>query len=317
MNSIQSPVLGYLRSIFMRLELQSISYLGKRKPSAAEPLMGWELSPYPSQLQARNRNWVLQLRNSLLNLQYRIFQFLRLKAPELLKPSISTHSTHQSIPIYPGGNLKYEERDKLLAELFEWRKALDQILSDDPGLEDNCLPSNILDECRILSVLYFLEFIRLSTCFEDETAYDTYTPQFAEIITHSSALISVQENARRQLFTMEMGLIDPLYWTSLKCRDPVMRREAVKLLCNCGKEGVWDGAIMASVAQHVIDVEENLATAARGRVHGVGLEVNRNEASAWVTCYVLASPMRLENQNLESELIPQKWQEQKAKIFYQ
>jgi hypothetical protein len=320
MNRIRSPVLGYLRNVFMRLELQSISYLGERKPSVAEPLVGWELSPYPDQLQARNRNWVLQLRNSLLNLQYRIFQLLRLKTSELLKPSISTHSTHsthQGIPSYPGGNVKYEVRDKLLAELFEWRRALDQILFDDPGLEDKCLPSNILDECRLLSVLYYLEFIRLSTCFEDETAYDTYAPQFAQIITYSSTLISAQEIARRQLFTVEMSLIDPLYWTSLKCRDPLMRREAAQLLCNCGKEGVWDGAIMAAVAHHVIDVEESLATAAGGRVHGVGLEVNRNEASAWVTCYVLSSPISLENQTLESELMPQQWQEQRAKIFYQ
>jgi hypothetical protein len=302
-----SPALGYLTNIFMRLDLQSLSYLGDRVPSTAEPLVDWTLQPSPCLLPARNQDLVLQLRDSLLNFRYRAFQFLRIKLTSLKAPI----PTDETIPTLPGGRNKYEERERLLEDLSEWRRAFDQVPLDDTGGDGNCLPSNVHNECRVLYVLYFLELIRLSTCFEEETSYDRFAPEFAQIIALSSAVISAQDSARCQLFTLEMGLIDPLYWTGLKCRNPFMRRQAAQLLRSCGREGIWDGAIMACVANHVINVEENLA--AGGRVRGVELQVNRNEASLWVMCYVPASPSRLKDQDLDSQ---RQWQKQGAKIFY-
>ena len=44
-----------------------------------------------------------------------------------------------------------------------------------------------------------------------------------------------------RVFTFEMGLIPPLYWTALKCRDARIRSKAFDLLKEApAREGLWN-----------------------------------------------------------------------------
>jgi hypothetical protein len=57
-------------------------------------------------------------------------------------------------------------------------------------------------------------------------------------------------------FTMDLGIVHPLFFVACKCRDWSLRRRAVAQLKRAGKEGVWEGPIMAVLARRIIELEE-------------------------------------------------------------
>jgi hypothetical protein len=57
-------------------------------------------------------------------------------------------------------------------------------------------------------------------------------------------------------FSMDLGLIHPLFFIAAKCRDWNLRRRAVALLRKAGKEGVWEGPIVAVLVQKIMKLEE-------------------------------------------------------------
>lgn len=72
----------------------------------------------------------------------------------------------------------------------------------------------------------------------------------------------------RQTFTLAHGIITPLYMVCTRCRDPIIRRRALHILQTCNrKEGIWDSAQSALVAERILQIEE---TAAGGFVTDAG-----------------------------------------------
>jgi hypothetical protein len=59
-------------------------------------------------------------------------------------------------------------------------------------------------------------------------------------------------------FTAECGFIPPIYYTTLKCRDPRIRRQSIVILRSVPhREGVWNGQLLADVAEQVMWMEED------------------------------------------------------------
>jgi len=96
-------------------------------------------------------------------------------------------------------------------------------------------------------------------------------------------------------FVLDNGLIFPLYWTSLKCRNPGLRRRAIQLLSALPtiQEGNLVSFIQAAVSRRVVELEEDQLydeTSAKvgeakdvaewRRVHGVRTEVDKARRSA-------------------------------------
>jgi hypothetical protein len=133
--------------------------------------------------------------------------------------------------------------------------------------------------------------------YPDESAWDTQLPSFKEILILCKAVISSSaEKPRkgpyslvglpraspkrpvwRDAFTFEMGVIPPLYFTAIKCRDPVVRREAIRLLglARPRKEGLWDARNLASIAERVVEIEEE------GLEDGEPVEEKRVHDARW------------------------------------
>jgi hypothetical protein len=99
-----------------------------------------------------------------------------------------------------------------------------------------------------------------------ETDFDAHNAAFASIIGQAIALA---KGAARHLahrpssfhsrksFTVDMGYIPVLYYTALKCREPRLRRHAIKLMEGSPhREGVWDGLYTAAIARRVVALEE-------------------------------------------------------------
>jgi len=60
--------------------------------------------------------------------------------------------------------------------------------------------------------------------------YDEYLKDFEYIISEFRDLLENSQIQSSALFENDLGLIPPLYLVALRCRDPLLRREAIGLL---------------------------------------------------------------------------------------
>ena len=80
------------------------------------------------------------------------------------------------------------------------------------------------------------------TCLNmDETIYDSYEPEFADMLTHAPIALAATagEDGRQPPFVFDMGISMPLFVTVLKCRSPAVRRRALQLQLQCPHIGYF------------------------------------------------------------------------------
>ncbi|PYH42547.1 Zn(II)2Cys6 transcription factor [Aspergillus saccharolyticus JOP 1030-1] len=58
-------------------------------------------------------------------------------------------------------------------------------------------------------------------------------------------------------FTLEIGIVEPLFWMCVRCRNPEIRHRALRLLQRYPRqEGICDGIVAARTVAKVIEIEE-------------------------------------------------------------
>lgn len=57
-------------------------------------------------------------------------------------------------------------------------------------------------------------------------------------------------------FSVEYGIIGPLYLAGLNCRGPGVRRQVLELLSTPRREGMWDSQVIAFILERIIAQEE-------------------------------------------------------------
>jgi hypothetical protein len=145
----------------------------------------------------------------------------------------------------------FEQRNRLLCEY----RQMDEQLGTIAELWRHSEPRSKILVCQIqvkmgLTMAY-------GCLHKEESLYDSLMETFEEIIQLcEKALGDTTEGS----FTLERGLIHPLYWTVSKCRDCGLRRRALELLRRCPREGVWIAEIHARIARRVIEIEEGVET---------------------------------------------------------
>ena len=107
--------------------------------------------------------------------------------------------------------------------------------------------------------------VMLKTCIASgaEESFDAFHDEFEEMVARIEQMtvkLDLPEaeplNNETTSFTMELGIIHPLFFMAMKCRDRFLRRRAVVQLRKAGREGVWEGPIMAMLAEKLIAIEE-------------------------------------------------------------
>ena len=85
--------------------------------------------------------------------------------------------------------------------------------------------------------------------------------------TAATSTPSLTTRHYKPTFTLTLGIITPLYITCSRCRDPSIRRRALRMLLTCNrKEGIWDSIISGRVAERVISIEESGASGSQGLI---------------------------------------------------
>ncbi|KAF8859315.1 hypothetical protein BDZ45DRAFT_801820 [Acephala macrosclerotiorum] len=85
---------------------------------------------------------------------------------------------------------------------------------------------------------------------------DQFQREFNTIVTLAEALVETS-GIPSFSFLFHLGILSPLLLTSIRRRDPIIRRRAVHILSSSHRcVGIWDSRLAATVAGHVIDVKE-------------------------------------------------------------
>lgn len=143
-----------------------------------------------------------------------------------------------------------------LHNLYLWKIAVEDLTNRQIGLKDRiCV--------HILQMRWMYCKLKVSNCLSDgrECFWDNYLPDFEQIILLAESVASIQTSTSRTngegMFCLDTGIIPPVYFTVLKCRDPELRRRALTVLRDCKQqEGAWSGPIIARIAGNIMKLEE-------------------------------------------------------------
>lgn len=147
-------------------------------------------------------------------------------------------------------------QQQLLSRLSHWHTIFIVLTSGLKMTQANICTQNLL------LIYYHTATIWLSTSLRrDELAFDDHIAGFGTIVSLASAIISgAQRGTPLHSFSFETELIAPIYWTAQKCRHPLLRRAAVKLLMKDElknrRENLWHSNEAIAIALRVIEVEE-------------------------------------------------------------
>lgn len=115
------------------------------------------------------------------------------------------------------------------------------------------------DVLRIQECSAFLVLHRDPTKRDDLNFSDDFTFIFQKIVALAAGILSQKgdRSVRPPTFSMDLGIIGPLYMVASQCRDPGIRRKAIALLRSASiQEGVWNSFLTAKVAEKVVEIEE-------------------------------------------------------------
>jgi hypothetical protein len=149
-----------------------------------------------------------------------------------------------------------DKRVRYLLALERWLEKVRSMLKQEVDM--NRASSHPAGPLQKLLIVLLVTIIKLSCCLSPlESSYDTYETQFFEITELAEAILDVHR-ARpvRKRFTLHCSVVEPLYFTSCKCRSPSIRRRAIQQLERAGYQGGWNGSTVASVARKVVEFEE-------------------------------------------------------------
>ena len=133
-----------------------------------------------------------------------------------------------------------------------------------------------------LKLRYKTTMIALSSSLmEGELQYDRFTDLFKDILELAEMMInafdkSTDHRYNRASFTFDSGVIGSLYVVATKCRNRIMRRQAIDLLLTKPRrEGIWDSRVAATFATAIMQMEEeaivNGIISESARVRGEGI----------------------------------------------
>ncbi|OCL07363.1 hypothetical protein AOQ84DRAFT_320056, partial [Glonium stellatum] len=289
---------------FARLDLEASFYMGLRSPRLYLDHPGTSEPDHPSPIFSS----VLEASNYLNSIMNRTHKFTR---------SIGDHFRYRTIGNAPIDVIS--EQHSLLSQLSEWESAFDSLMSH----YQPSSPHHAPQERKQISLLQIHHKVSVTTLActlnVEERAYDAFNPLFGQIVSLAETLHDAapsqeppphqqpqQRQRQRQqeeegekspptTFSLETGIVYPLYWAAIKCRDGRTRRHALALLRTCAQEGVWVGEIQAGIAKRVVEIEEGEALDCAGaqgvfkeaweipewvRVHSVGMELDRMKREA-------------------------------------
>ncbi|KAL2023058.1 hypothetical protein VTK56DRAFT_3968 [Thermocarpiscus australiensis] len=196
--------------------------------------------------------------------------------PELAM-NAATLCLHQSYQfIESAARLRYtypswKEHDSIMCErqsdaLTQCRSVLDGLAALATRLQAQYSPAtSMLRDSETLAEIYALRTQLAVTiiyilCLHSpfQTAYDEHQDRFQSIVSDAAASARLRRRTKPSAFkrfSPRPGIVSPLFFVSMKCRDPPLRALATAMLKEQGREGPADGQIMAAIGARLAALE--------------------------------------------------------------
>ncbi|KAL9471474.1 hypothetical protein ACSS6W_009415 [Trichoderma asperelloides] len=167
------------------------------------------------------------------------------------------------------------------AQIDSWTKAFEPIFQSrlQPGID-------LLEKSAISALKMFhmnTQIVFLTIFCKTEVQFDNFLPHFKEIVSLGWEVVGDDEKRAasdrcpdpqrcqqqhnhnrtphthniKPSFSADLGIVTPLFVVATKCRDPVVRRESIRLLrSSARREGMWDSELAANIGQWIMELEE-------------------------------------------------------------
>jgi hypothetical protein len=146
----------------------------------------------------------------------------------------------------------------LSTKLRSWYTAFDALTE---VICDRDAPPEQIGTAALLSAYHEMLYIILETCTSlSLTNFDAFIPNFQTIVEQSAIAIKMSRRAdgTQPPFTFEISVGLPLWFTSLRCRDPRTRRAALTLLRQTPPvQGLYQCSIGTALGERVMELEES------------------------------------------------------------
>jgi hypothetical protein len=162
------------------------------------------------------------------------------------------------------------DADKMLSEsgpaylevYKRWNRAFHALTQGQPGMSEpeRCATGVVQITNMILATS--LEIMSRSDGTDDQMLWDRHTGTFRQIVQLSAEILNITDDGRPSArrgahFTLDPGVVGPLYDVACRCRDPHVRRQAIALLNRFPRqEGMFDGVLAARAAERMVEIEE-------------------------------------------------------------
>ena len=229
---------------FVRLDIEASCTLGKRSPSLCITGIPLNIStPFTS---------ITQARQLLYGLTSQLHSFMR-----------STADAYRS-NLLPIPLQIIAESNLLQSSLKEWKLSFSAFLIR-PTTK---LTRQEQQAANILFIQQNVTHMKAATClYAEEMIFDQFDREFEEILCLADYLIHISVDSvggegaklvrKKVVLSFDMGIIEALFWTAIKCRRTLVRHRAIDVLKHVTwQEGVWNAEMMAAVAQRFVELEE-------------------------------------------------------------
>ncbi|KAJ5193674.1 DNA repair protein rad10 [Penicillium cf. griseofulvum] len=151
----------------------------------------------------------------------------------------------------------------LMARLRNWHTAFDKLMR--VLRANDMLSLQQIGTGALLLSYHDMLYVMLQTCTSlSLMQFDAYLPNFQNIVEQcaNAPKASVRPDGTQPPFTFEVNVVLPLWFTSLRCREPRTRRAALALLHQAPSvQGFYERSIWVSVGRTIMEIEESRAMA--------------------------------------------------------
>jgi hypothetical protein len=267
---------SYFR-IFKHMTMQSISFLDADKEE--EKLDLWEMAIPDPCIDLPRFTSICEAQYSLNSIVGYIVYFLHaFQTPksvdaefqQLIKhqksslifcvPGMSNPDSHYSkdaVRLFAKARMEWAiSQHGFFSMLQAWSRKLDAFL-----LESNLDPlSRVLQAAAVLRVHWLLFMIIIEgTISPIKFSSPSIFAKFQKIVAICQSIATATNVAKPPQFSIDLGIVCPLYFTGLNCRDPTIRQQVLELLTTPRREGMWDSEIATHILKQTIAQEEEAA----------------------------------------------------------
>ena len=124
--------------------------------------------------------------------------------------------------------------------------------------QEQCSPAENI-AAKILLLHYETALVWTLNSLQPDRGFDAYANHFERIVQLAAEVTSARRNEdlSSAIYSFEMGMIGPLYWTGWKCRQPAIRRRALSLIRQGPtQEALFSADLHARALEKIIEIEE-------------------------------------------------------------